>query len=370
MDLISLLVTIRNGVVLTTPAVRLFPISNITRPISRSGYLDGRSLLYVSEVFSTSPLGQNIVSYQVEETLEEIAQENQGFVLVSAYKKNGRNLPHNVGKVTYDILIPKELIVQSITSSTTTGRSLIGVSEYGESTVAIYEIEGTPESLESTISAPTGGLPNYYIPAGESIYIPPNKQHVVYGNLVVEGLLKVDGELIIQNGALDMSGGGTVDLSGGGTIRYVNVFVGSSSTDSGMKLLKVTKTFEDWQPNAGSSGTITLAELPAGSVVSVVKVKPTESFQDDSTPFSFLTLVVKYIINGNTFNFGSATDMLTVGDTNGGIGTGGDTGADIPSHAGTTELKGLLATGGEEDPALNAMTQGSVTVWIWYMVGL
>ena len=149
----------------------------------------------------------------------------------------------------------------------------------------------------------------------------------------------------------------------------VAILVGSS-----VGKLKVTKTFADWQPNATGTGTIVIGELPAGAVVLTCKVKPSIAFQNVGQTLSYGTDLK---INGtgfgfSTFSAGTETDIFAVSDILGTAfvstpNTGSGIGEKIPNHVTTTNINAKLDV---NSGTIDDLTQGSVDIWIWYLIGL
>ncbi len=54
----------------------------------------------------------------------------------------------------------------------------------------------------------------YHIQSSETVVVATYSQYLVYGNLKVDGILQNFGQVVILNGALDLSGGGTFSNAG------------------------------------------------------------------------------------------------------------------------------------------------------------
>ena len=53
-------------------------------------------------------------------------------------------------------------------------------------------------SSSSTSETAEDGLPNYKVPAGETLTVPVNKQHFINGELIIEGEVIIEGELVFN----------------------------------------------------------------------------------------------------------------------------------------------------------------------------
>ena len=69
----------------------------------------------------------------------------------------------------------------------------------------------------------------YIIESNEYIYVPTNTQYWIYGDITNRGILENDGEVVIANGNLKLSGG---TYSGSGNLRLIELEVGLTFSDT------------------------------------------------------------------------------------------------------------------------------------------
>ena len=98
-----------------------------------------------------------------------------------------------------------------------------------------------------------------------------------------------------------------------GIILYKNTSGTIVNPWSASDPIKSTILFSDFKPNAGLVGTIDFSQFPAGSVPTIIKIKPKIAFA--STDSSMSASVVIKDANGTSLN--SAANLLVVGDTTG-----------------------------------------------------
>ncbi len=63
-------------------------------------------------------------------------------------------------------------------------------------------------------------LSRYHVKEADVLLIAESYQWFLYGDLTIDGFLKVDGQLVVTKGMVDLTGGGTLDLSDGGTLMF------------------------------------------------------------------------------------------------------------------------------------------------------
>lgn len=132
-------------------------------------------------------------------------------------------------------------------------------------------------------------------------------------------------------------------------------------TATGLNVVKVTRTFADWQPNATGQGkAIVGIPLPAGASIVDVKIKHSIPFQGGTLAMANLTL--KNGIEATP----AANVFQAVGDT---VLVSGPAQASITklSHAVASSLDVNLDVGAG---TIDQLMQGSVDIWVYYFVGV
>lgn len=145
-----------------------------------------------------------------------------------------------------------------------------------------------------------------------------------------------------------------------------------------LRLLKITKSFSDWQGDGLADKTIVIGELPAGGIPIGVKVKTSVAFQN----------------SGGTMTFG--TDLIVDGTSWSQAGSSGDTrfnvhepvtatkggfhfksfvahdglGYKIPDQNAPSDIKGRLLVVDGSGGVIDDLIVGEVDIWIWYVVGV
>lgn len=117
--------------------------------------------------------------------------------------------------------------------------------------------------------------------------------------------------------------------------------------------VKTTLSYTQFQA-ASTTNSITLLVLPAGGVIHSVKIKHSTAFAGTS----ITAMTVSVGVTGTLNKYASAFDVYqAVSDTTFQLSTG----AGSENHGSATNI---LATGTSTGANLNALTQGSVDVWV------
>lgn len=131
---------------------------------------------------------------------------------------------------------------------------------------------------------------------------------------------------------------------------------------SGLEIFKFTKTFADFKPNATTTGSVILFEVPAGAVPVTLKTKHSVKFLGGAINSARIRL------KSATGNISSQIDVFTdvPGNSVGAFG-GLSAGDVIPDQTVPSNLLLELVVG---SGVINDLTQGSVDGWVLCFVGV
>lgn len=131
---------------------------------------------------------------------------------------------------------------------------------------------------------------------------------------------------------------------------------------SGGGVVKVTKGFADFQPEPGATKSLVLTTIPAGGLITGVKMKHSAAFGDGGVGVGSATVEV---LDDNATQYGGTFDVFQApGNTVGEAFTGmnGSLGV-IPNHSVASNLNVLLTLGGP-GPSIDNLIAGSVDFFI------
>ena len=142
-----------------------------------------------------------------------------------------------------------------------------------------------------------------------------------------------------------------------------NQYVGISLADLvSEKWVSYNLSYSDWQPNAGGTGSFVFATLPAGAIITGVKIKHSTPFAGGTTA----TATVQ-VIDANAINYGGSANVFqATGDTVGLQFSGSDA-ASIPDHVNPSDLEAELVITGD---VIDNLVAGDVTIWVKYEIVL
>ena len=143
----------------------------------------------------------------------------------------------------------------------------------------------------------------------------------------------------------------------------------NSSGSSLVQVAKFTKTYEDWQPNNTNTGAVNLGLLPAGSVPVFFKAKQSISFTGGTINNALLDITTNNGTGGiaalNGVQLFSPVEDKAMGSSLLYIGGPPGMSQTLPEM-----IQARLITGdGFGGGVINELTQGSVDIWVWYVIG-